>query len=400
MPGSKRLMMGAAGVAKGAITTPPGKLFTWGLNSGSAAKPGGQLALGDVIDRSSPVQVGALETYQRISRTNYSNTTSHFITSTGTLWGVGSQGSTGYIGVGTKYTDYSSPVQVGSLTTWANITSGKTTLAVKTDGTLWAWGENNKGQLGIGTINNPDGYTGSSSPVQVGSLTTWAQGAGKITTTNSSSSAAIKTDGTLWTWGRGINYGQLGHSNAVNYSSPVQVGSLTDWDTISGGNSWFHAKKTDGTLWAFGSNAAGYLGTSTTVVKSSPVQIGSLTTWTFISSGDGGGGCFAIKTDGTLWAWAGNGNGQLGTGNTTGYSSPVQVGTLTDWSRISSGQVATGAVKTDGTLWTWGSGSKGVTGHGNETTYSSPVQVGADTDWSRIATGEKYMWTIKEGTGE
>jgi len=103
-------------------------------------------------------------------------------------------------------------------------------------------------------------------------------------------------------------------------------------------------------LYAWGSNSNGQIGDGTIVDKSSPVQIGSLTNWAQVSSG--GGSCGALKTDGTLWTWGVNNNGNLGLGNVVYRSSPVQVGALTNWQLISVGSSAnSAAIKTDGTLW-------------------------------------------------
>ena len=141
-------------------------------------------------------------------------------------------------------------------------------------GPLYAWGHNNNGQLGDDTVN-----VNRSSPVQVGNLTTWdSVGAGTY------HGAAIKTDGTLWMWGRNI-YGQLGDGTTINRSSPVQVGILTNWSKVSGGYRFTSALKTNGTLWAWGSNNYGQLGDNTIVYKSSPVQIGALTNWSKIAGG-------------------------------------------------------------------------------------------------------------------
>ena len=138
-------------------------------------------------------------------------------------WGVNAQGQ---LGLG-NITNYSSPKQVGSLTTWLTIAAGfYHTIATKTDGTLWSWGRNGYGQLGLGNITN------YSSPKQVGSLTTWLN-----ITAGGYHTIATKTDGTLWSWGYN-NYGQLGLSNITNYSSPKQVGSLTTWLNITAG--YFH----------------------------------------------------------------------------------------------------------------------------------------------------------------
>jgi alpha-tubulin suppressor-like RCC1 family protein len=89
---------------------------------------------------------------------------------------------------------------------------------------------------------------------------------------------AIRTDGTLWGWGDGSN-GKTGHGNTTSYCSPVQVGSLTDWKTISCANTQGLATKTDGTLWSWGRNQYGQLGDGTTTERQSPVQIGSETDW-------------------------------------------------------------------------------------------------------------------------
>ena len=160
--------------------------------------------------------------------------------------------------------------------------------------------------------------------------------------------AAVKTDGTLWAWG--VNtYGQLGDSSTTSRSSPVQVGALTDWLTVSGSYRATFATKTDGTIWAFGRGHGGTLGTGNTSTQSSPVQIGALTTWDAGQSllgGHGGGG--DTHTDGTLWMWGQNWKGQLGQGNITEYSSPKQVGALTTWISISlagSGGPQTAALK-------------------------------------------------------
>jgi len=145
-----------------------------------------------------------------------------------------------------------------------------------------------------------------------------------------------------------------------------------------------NSKKTDGTIWAWGNNDSGQLGQGNITDYSSPVQVGALTTWDTISAGGGttDGTCEVVKTDGTLWTWGSGGNGRLGHNNTTSYSSPVQVGALTTWSKPMAGKNFMQAIKTDGTLWTWGSGTNGKLAQGNTTDYSSPVQIGALSTWN------------------
>ena len=134
----------------------------------------------------------------------------------------------------------------------------------------------------------------------------------------------------MWSWGRN-DIGQLGLGNLTNYSSPVQVGALTGWlTTASGGYANTLAIKTNGTLWSWGANSPfGALGLGNITNYSSPKQVGSLTTWLLVAVGGYTGA--AIKTDGTLWTWGNGNSGRLGLGNTTNYSSPIQVGSLTTW---------------------------------------------------------------------
>jgi len=212
----------------------------------------------------------------------------------------------GQLGLG-NITNYSSPKQVGVTGIWFSISVGNNhTVATKTDGTLWSWGRNNNGQLGLGNT------TSYSSPKQVGALTTWSK-----TSCGSNHTIATKTDGTLWSWGSGASYGQLGLGNTTNYSSPKQVGALTTWLNIAGGGNFTLAIKTDGTLWSWGANLRGQLGLGNITDYSSPKQVGALTTWSNIACK---GNCtLAVKTDGTLWSWGENNYGQLGLGNITEF---------------------------------------------------------------------------------
>jgi len=146
--------------------------------------------------------------------------------------------------------------------------------------------------------------------------------------------------GELWCWGENTN-GQLGLNSTVNYSSPVQVGSLTDWATPGAGDQISFTVKTDGTLWSWGSDSYGVLGHATNfVAKSSPTQVGSLTDWFRVSAGFGWS-C-ALKTDGTLWSWGGGLMGRTGHDDLIYRSSPVQVGSLTNWKGESSADLTAG----------------------------------------------------------
>lgn len=241
------------------------------------------------------------------------------------------------------------------------------------EGGLWGWGYNGFGELGNSTVVN------RSSPVQVtGGGTNWKQ-VGVM--------GGIKTDGTLWVWGYN-GTGQLATNDTANRSSPVQ--------TVSAGNNWKQigyacAIKTDGTLWLWGDNTNGRIGDNTVVHRSSPVQtIASGTTWRQVSSSDNFTG--AIKTDGTLWMWGANNLGQLGTGDTTKRSSPVQtISGGTNWKQISCGNNHAAAIKTDGSLWLWGyniAGQLGDNTSGAAALKSSPVQtISGGTNWKSVAAG-------------
>jgi len=295
----------------------------------------------------------------------------------GTLWTCG-YGSNGGLGNGST-SSKSVLTQVGALTDWEYCSTDgiSSCLAIKTDGTLWSWGYNNNGQLGDGTI------VSKSSPIQIGALTDWA-----VISQCQYTCHAIKTDGTLWSWGSNL-YGQLGLGDqgaTTHRSSPTQVGSDTNWSNVKDGTYHTIAVKTDGTLWSWGRNLEGQLGDGTIVSKSSPVQIGALTDWSDEIAGSELTS-HAVKTDGTLWSWGNNTDLQLGlTGGAV--NSPTQVGTDT-WSSVYSGINSTFAIKTDGTLWSWGNNSYGQLADGTIISHSLPEQVGSETDWLKIGSTDQ-----------
>ena len=298
---------------------------------------------------------------------------------------------------------YSSPIQIPG--TWDGVLTANwySVGSTKSDGTMWAWGKNSDyGQLGLNDRTN------RSSPVQVPG-TTWPTVDGKLCFFDDAT-MAIKTDGTLWMWGNNETYnaGKLGQNNETNYSSPVQVGSDTTWSAVTGGNRCVSAIKTDGTLWSWGSNSYGLFGTNQTAApigddgnttkRSSPVQVPG-TTWSkmpyrsYLTR-------YAIKTDGTLWAWGTGTWGTTGQNNTTQYSSPVQIPGTT-WSKFHVGDARSriAVIKTDNTLWMWGSNSEGELGQNSTAVagYSSPIQIPGS--WDVISMSYKASHGIKtDGT--
>jgi len=268
-----------------------------------------------------------------------------------------------------------------SLNEWLTMSTGSYhSLAIKTDGTLWAWGRNNQnGQLGNGTIAD------SNTPIKIGTSTNWTKLA-----TGAVHSLAIKTDGTLWAWGAN-DFGQLGDTTTIKKTSPIQIGLSNDWAKIDGGHLYSLAIKTDGTLWAWGQNNSGQLGDGTSIGKTFPVQIGVSTDWVEISGGLDHS--LAIKSNGTLWAWGTSVFGQAG-----GAASnvPIQVGTSNDWASIFAGQYYSLGIKTGGTLWAWGRNDLGQLGNGFYFQLNSPTQIGSETNWFKISGHSAHSLGLKQ----
>ncbi len=340
-----------------------GNIYTWGDNQN------GIFGNNETTDRSSPVQIGTQNDWISIA-TGTSNSIIA-LKENGTIWSWGGNeyGQLGQNDIINK----SSPVQLGTDTNWKNVAMGVAqTFAIKTDGTLWGWGENIQGG-GLGLNDRID----RSSPVQVGTQTNW-----KYISAGEFYALAIKNDGTLWGWGYNFS-GNLGLNDRIYRSSPVQLGTDTNWKTVNASGQTSLAVKTNGTLWSWGSSSNyGLLGQnlSSSTFRSSPVQIGTQTDWNRVF-GSQGNRIYVIKNDGSLWTWGQNLFGQLGLNDRISRSSPIQVGTNTNWKKIYCGITSTVALKTDGSLWSWGFNSSGELGLNDTIDRSSPVQVGTNTNW-------------------
>ena len=361
-----------------------GSLWGWGSNAN------GQIGDGTTTQRSRPVQISGT-TWSLVSNAStYWNGSSSGIKTDGTLW-VWGIGTDGRIGDGTTVSK-SSPTQITG-TNWKQSACGKFhTAAVKTDGTLWVWGNNASGQLGTSNATN------YSSPVQTVSATNdW-----KMVTCGEYTTMAIKTDGTLWGWG-GNQYGTLGVGDGNNKSSPTQTAASGTWKQVALGNYHGGAVKTDGTLWMWGYNPSYYApigdGDSGTN-RLSPVQTSAGgTNWKQLSCGKNISA--AIKTDGTLWTW-GNGNyyGSLGDGAAAVRITPVQTSAGgTNWKMVTAGCYHMAAIKTDGTLWTWGANDYSNLGNGSATAsyvgVSTPVQtIAGGTNWRMVSAGQRGSLAI------
>jgi alpha-tubulin suppressor-like RCC1 family protein len=219
---------------------------------------------------------------------------------------------------------------VGGITNWTKISAGSNhNLALRADGTIWAWGYGGQGRLGTNDA------IARSSPVSiVGGITNWT----KISA-GSNHSLALRADGTIWAWGSEGNSGRLGLGSpqALNVLSPLSiVGGITDWIEVSAGLLNNLAIRSNGTLWTWGDGAQGQLGTNSTTATGSPVSVvGGFTDW--VQASPSRYFSMALRSNGTAWAWGYAGQGSLGTNNTINTSSPVSVvGGITDWLHISS----------------------------------------------------------------
>jgi len=361
------------------------EFWYWGLNSY------GQAGQSDQAHRSSPVQVpGTTWNFVGFCRAGIGA-----IKTDGTLWTWG-KNNAGQLGL-SNTTNYSSPKQVGSGTDWNGVSIGDdASIASKTDGTLWTFGINTYGAHGTNNTTTTD------SPVQVPG-TGWARVSSSVM---SASVVACKTDGTLWSWGYN-NSGGLGLNDRTQRSSPTQIPGTT-WPTdgyrkiTQMQSDGFMVIKQDGTLWAWGNNDDGVFGINqpTGTKYSSPVQVGSDSTWSKIDSSNNNRYSMGIKTDGTLWCIGGvNTYGNAGVNDRTRRSSPIQVGSGTDWYDVAcDNNFCTAATKTDGTLWTWGRNDQGQLGQNQPVNShrSSPVQI-PGTDWNGAAIdgGEEGFAALK-----
>ena len=270
------------------------------------------------------------------------------------------------------------------------------TVALKTDGSVWAWGDNGDGQLGDGSI------IAKLTPVPVSGLSSGvtAIAAGGLHT------LALKSDGSVWAWGYN-NYGQLGDGSTLDKHTPVQVkgvsgnGWLSDVTAVTGGVRYAVALKSDGSVWAWGYNYSGQLGDGTTTHSTTPVQvkgadgIGWLSDITAIAAGEGY--TVALKTDGSVWAWGYNYYGQLGDGTTDNKNTPVPVSGLSSGvTAIAAGGRHTIALKSDGSVWAWGYNSFGELGDGSTIEKHTPVPVSnLSSGVAAIAAGQWHTVALK-----
>ncbi len=354
-----------------------------------------------------------MSTAQFIATATYSNGTTADITSLAT-WTI-SDSSVGYVNasglvfmtsignvvISANYNGKTHTVTLSDSQNTAHVVSvsagGNFTVAVKDDGTVWEWGNDYSGQLGIGVWdnNNDTPYPTPWEVSGISGVTAVATGDMHV--------LAIKSDGTVWAWGNNYS-GELGNGTYDYTDVPQQVPSLSNVIAVSASNMLSIALKSDGTVWTWGNNDHGQLGNGTTQSSSIPVQVQGLSGVIAIAAGNPNYEV-ALKSDGTVWAWGANGNGQLGNGSSAysvaGTDSwvPVQVSGLTGIVKISTND-HTLALKNDGTLWGWGSNGCGqigapVTGWCGNFWYTVPAQIGGVSNIKTFAAGNGYSVVIE-----
>ena len=349
----------------------PPELWTWGDNGSGA------LGINDTVNRSTPVTTlsGGSNWKQVSGGQGYTAA----IKTDGTLWTWGNNGN-GKLGTNDDQNKSTPVTTFAGGANWKQVSCGVNhTAAIKTDGTLWVWGGNNF--LPLGTNDSTIRFT----PV-----TTFAGGTNwKQVTANWFHTAAIKTDGTLWTWGRNYS-GELGTNGDGSKATPVTTfAGGTNWKQVASGYGRVSAIKTDGTLWTWGQGAYGALGINGGSSLTPVTTFAGGTNWKQVSSTILSITCAAIKTDGTLWTWGRNVYGQLGVNDGTNRNTPVTTfAGGTNWKQVANTPTHTTAIKTDGTLWTWGSGSDGRLGTNDTTNRLTPSTtfVGG-TNWKSVAAG-------------
>lgn len=310
-------------------------------------------------------------------------------------WGWNRQGQLGEASNG----DRATPTLVSSTGVklpWKQVAVGELhTLAIDSDGVLWAWGYNQNGQLGDGTTADKN------VPVKVGTAKDWVSiAAGK------SHSMAINKSGVMFGWGRNFN-GQLGDNSKIDRLVPTRVATVTTgtpaatvtWTAVSAGASHTLARAMDGSLWAWGGNAKSQLGNNATADVQQPTKINTTPASTWVSVAAGGTHSLGIRADGTLWAWGDNSSGQLGVATTnTAVTAPIptQVGTASNWSVIASGLAHSLGVRTDGTLYGWGSNSNGQVGNGSTVNVGAPTQIGTAITWVNVESGLQHSVALQK----
>jgi len=277
----------------------------------------------------------------------------------GTVWAWGGN-NFGQLGDGTLL-DRTEPVQVINLDSVIYIATGfYHSFAIREDGSLWAWGQNDFGQLGDGTTIKRN------FPVQIMEGVSFVSGGHGHT-------IAVSSDGELLTWGDN-EFGQLGDGTHTGRLIPQIIMDMNSVVNISAGQNHSLAIKYDGSLWAWGANNANQLGDGTNENRLNPIFI-DIIEGTLKQVSGGTNHTLAVLEDGSLFAWGGNAEGQLGNDGNTNESRPTRIETIDSVTQVSAGGLHSMAVREDGSLWVWGNNSGGQLGTGDTARIYAPVQI-------------------------
>ena len=309
-------------------------------------------------------------------------------------WGTG---ETGELGNGVFGANSATPVNVLNLDAIAAVSAGFShTLALRADGTAWAWGADWGGPLGDGGFSDHQAV-----PVQVIDSSTLAPLTNVVAVSaGDDHSMAIRADGTLWGWGNNL-HGQTGTGIFLHDThAALVVPGIDDVVAVSAGMGYSLVLKADGTVWSFGWNTFGQLGDGTLgSERYTPVPVSGLANVIAISASSSGWHSLAVKSDGTVWGWGRNDRGQLGDGTTVDRLSPVQVNALTGARSVVAGNFHSLAVKADGSVWAWGDNFHGQLGDGTTTPRTVPVQVSGLGSVAAVAAGQSLSVALKaDGT--
>ena len=308
----------------------------------------------------------------------------------GTLWGWGQNSNKLGLGLG-NLADQNLPIQIGTANDWATVSAGNVhSLAVKTNGTLWSWGNGQFGQLGNGVFNSA-----TPNVTQVGTANDWSQ-----VSAGNRFSLATKTTGTLWSWGLNST-GQLGQNNLVNLSLPLQVGTATNWVKIDAGNQHALAIDAFGFMYAWGNNTFGQLGNGNNTTSLIPIVITSSNNWSQVSAGFDHS--MALNNSNILYTFGNNTNGQLCDGTNTASNLPISIsvggaGTVSFYIAISAGNSFSLAIRSDATLWSGGYNTSGQLGLGNNTAVNVLNQVGTNNNHLAISAGDTHSLVLDNST--
>jgi len=344
-----------------------GACWTWGINTY------GQLGNNTTTSYSSPIAVVGSHSFKKIVLGGTLSYGCIFgLKADGSLWGWGLN-NYGQLG-DNSITNRSSPVAVVGNHRFVNVASAaRFCVGLKIDGSLWAWGGNQAGELGINNLtsySSPVAVVGNHDFVQIacGSTSegvhTGLEDAGFV--------IALKADGSAWAWGDN-NAGVLGTNNATSYSSPVAVVGNHAFISVKSGLMNTIALKSDGSTWGWGYNDFGNLGDNSRTSRSSPVAV--VGSHQFVEVSQDWSHSAGRKADGSVWCWGSNLYGLLGTNNATSYSSPVAVVGSHSFVQFACTRYGNAGLKIDGSLWTWGRGENGRLGTNTVISYSSPVAV-------------------------